>query len=312
LIPLSTKNNTMPTDKPYEFGVITDEIDQDFGRACQVAQGLGMTYVEIHTLWGKNVDELTPAQVDAVARLLDQHELRVHLVCGLLFRPFSLADVALAEMERHPRTQEHLAKLERFIALAQRFRAPYIRTFGFTRDDGGGNPSPRTPDGGGINEETLAKIARGLRLACTRVADAGLALALENARSLYANTGGTLRRVLDAVDHPSLKIIWDPANAFVAGEDPAAGFAYVKGAIVDVHCKDAVVVDGTSGLTAWARIGDGGTDWATQLRLLQREPVNTYTIETHWNPGNQDKAENTRQTFAGLQKILIQQAGSAA
>ncbi len=48
-----------------------------------------------------------------------------------------------------------------------------------------------------------------------------------------------------------------PANAFVAGEDPADGFAQVQGRIVDVHCKDATLDDAETGLTSWARIGDG-------------------------------------------------------
>jgi sugar phosphate isomerase/epimerase len=299
----------MLTSGQHEFGVITDEIDQDFAHACQVAQELGMRYVEIHTLWGKNVDELDNHELHEVERLLDQHQLRTHLICGLLFRPFSLADVEPDGIESHPRFQAHMAKLERFIQIAHRLQAPYIRTFGFTRDVGGGNPSPRSPDGGGVSEEILAKVAQGLRLACERVAGEGLTLALENARSLYANTGGNLRRVLDAVQHPNLKVIWDPANAFVAGEDPVAGFAQVRGQIVDIHCKDAIVVDNTTGLTAWARIGDGGTDWAAQLRLLQDEPVHTYTVETHWNPGGQDKAENTRQTFARLQALMAQMEG---
>jgi sugar phosphate isomerase/epimerase len=300
--------------KPYTFGVITDEIDQDFGRACQVAQEEGMAYVEIHTLWDKNVDELAPAELDQVERILAQHELRTHLVCGLLFRPFSLADVELESLDAHPRFQEHMAKLERFIAIAQRLHAPYIRAFGFTRDFGGTNPSPRTPDGGGMSEETLAKIATALRPACNRVAEVGLQLALENARSLYANTGGNMRRVLDAVDHPALKIIWDPANAFVAGEAPSAGYAAVRGQIVDIHCKDAIVVDEATGLTAWARIGEGGTGWGEHLALLAEEPVESYTIETHWNPGGQDKAANTRQTFASLKRLIgtLEEAGDKA
>ncbi|MEZ4726345.1 MAG: sugar phosphate isomerase/epimerase family protein [Caldilineaceae bacterium] len=294
------------TQRTYEFGVITDEIDSDFARACRIAREEGMRYVELHNLWGKAVHELSDAELAQAKTIVDEHGLRTHLVCGMFFRPFSLADVELATMEQHPRFQEHMQRLERFIQIAHQFSAPHIRTFGFTRDVGGTNPSPRSADGGGMSEETLAKIAKGLQIACDRLAAEGLTLALENARSLYANTGGNMRRVLDAVQRPNLKIIWDPANAFVAGEDPAAGFAQVQGHIVDVHCKDALVVDEATGLTAWARIGDGGTDWVTQLKLLETEPVTAFTIETHWNPGGQDKAENTRQTFAGLQAIIAE------
>lgn len=297
----------MSAMKQYEFGVVADEIDQDFARACAVARQEGMSYVELHNLWGKPVHELSDAELERAKQISDENGLRTHLVCGMFFRPFPLVDVPLTGMERHPRFQEHMKRLERFIAIAHKFNAPNIRTFGFTRSVGGDNPSPRTPDGGGIDEETLAKIAKGIRIACQRLQDEGLVLALENARSLYANTGGTMRRVLEAVQMPNLKIIWDPANAFVAGEDPAAGYSQVKGHIVDIHCKDAVVLDEASGLTGWARIGHGGTDWRAQLRLLQGEPVDTYTIETHWKADGQDKAENTRQTFASLKNLIAEQ-----
>lgn len=299
---------TQPT---YEFGVITDEIDQDFARACRVAADLGMRYVELHEVWNKPTHELNDAELREAKAILDDHGLRTHLICGMFFRPFSLSDVDLASMTDHPRFHEHMDRLTRFIHMAHHFGAPNIRTFGFTRDVGGTNPSPRSADGGGMDEATLAKIAQGIRIACDRLLPEGLTLALENARSLYANTGGNMRRVLDAADRPNLKIIWDPANAFVAGEDPAQGFEQVRGAIVDVHCKDAAVQDPTTGLTAWARIGEGGADWATQLRLLANEPVNTYTIETHWRPAGSDRADNTRRTFESLKALIDQQIHNA-
>ena len=43
----------MSAMKRYEFGVVTDEIDQDFARACSIAREEGMSYVELHNLWGK-------------------------------------------------------------------------------------------------------------------------------------------------------------------------------------------------------------------------------------------------------------------
>lgn len=290
--------------KDYQFGVITDEIDQDFERACRIAAEEGMSYVELHKLWDKDVHELSDAELGRARSVLDDCGLKTHLVCGMLFRPFSLGDVELASMQDHPRFQEHMERLERFIEIAHKFDAPNIRTFGFTRDIGGTNPSPRSPDGGGISDEILELIAKGMKIACKRLQAEGLTLALENARSLYANTGGNMRRVLDATAMSNLKIIWDPANAFVAGENPADGYHQVKGDIVDVHCKDARVVDHGTGLTAWERIGDGGTDWATQLHLLLNEPVEHYTIETHWKKEGQDRAENTRQTFAGLKTLI--------
>jgi sugar phosphate isomerase/epimerase len=290
--------------KQFHFGVITDEIDQDFERACRVAAELGMEYVELHELWNRATHELSDQELATAKAILANYGLKTHLICGMFYRPFSLADVELESLEQHPRFHEHMQRLDRFIEMAHLFDAPNIRTFGFTRDVGGTNPSPRTPDGGGVAEETLAKIVKAIQIACDRLLPEGLTLALENARSLYANTGGNMRRVLDGVNRPNLKIIWDPANAFVAGEDPALGFAQVRGQIVDVHCKDAAVMDAATGLTAWKRIGEGGTDWPTQLNLLWNEPVSHYTIETHWHPAGADRTENTRLTFESLKAFI--------
>ena len=167
----------------YEFGVVADEIDQDFERACRIAAEERMRYVELHNLWNKPVHELSDDELDKAHSIVTTHGLRTHLVCGMFFRPFSLGDVELETMEAHPRFKEHMARLERFIEIAHKFDAPNIRTFGFTRDVGGANPSPRSADGGGMSDETLAKIAKGMKIACERLQPEGLTLALENARS---------------------------------------------------------------------------------------------------------------------------------
>ena len=43
-------------DSPFHLGVITDEISQDFGHACDVAANdFGMHFIELRELWGKNL-----------------------------------------------------------------------------------------------------------------------------------------------------------------------------------------------------------------------------------------------------------------
>jgi sugar phosphate isomerase/epimerase len=267
-------------DPTFQFGILTDQIDQDLERALQTAVKEGFVYVSLHRMWGKMITDLTPAEFSEVQRLVDRSGLPVNMICSLLFRPFLLEDVDLETMESHPRFLEHMTLLDRSIAIAHALDAPYVRTFAFSRDLPVVNPSPRSPDGGGITEETLAKIARGLRIACEKVAAAGLTLALEDCRAFYANTGGNIRRILDAVDHPNLKVIWDPANAFVAGETPFPdGYAAVRGEIVDVHCKDSALLDAATGLTGSVPIGEGGAMWPDQLTALARDGIRTLTME---------------------------------
>jgi sugar phosphate isomerase/epimerase len=297
----------MTQQAPFQYGVITDEIDMDLEAALKLAKSLGMTHVELNNVWDKPVADLNAEEIERAKVLLDTYGLRVHVICSMLFRPFELDDIELATMEDHPRFQDHMAQLDRSIVIAKALGAPYIRTFAFSRHAGFGNPSPRFPDGGGIPADVLAKIAKGLRIACERAAAAGITLALENARAFYANTGGNQRKILDAVDHPNLKIIWDPANAFVAGETPFPdGYNAVKGHIVDVHCKDARVADASTGLTEWMPIGSGGTDWKPQIAALIGTGVTTLTIETHWHPAGSTKGADTRHVLEQLQGIVAE------
>ena len=265
----------------FAFGILTDQIDQDFETALQVATREGFSYISLHRLWGKMVTDLTPAEMTEMLRLLERYRLPVNMICSLLFRPFPLDDVDVETLEDHPRFQEHMALLDRSLEIARAVGAPYIRTFACSRNMPVVNPSPRSPDGGGINDAQLAKIAKALRIAVERLEGTGVQLALENCRAFFANTGGNQRRIVDAVNHPDLKVIWDPANAFVAGETPMPhAYDLIRDRIVDVHCKDSRVVDEDIGLVESTLIGDGGAMWVDQLPALRRDGIYTLTMET--------------------------------
>jgi sugar phosphate isomerase/epimerase len=263
------------------YGILTDQIDRDFETALRIATQEGLSYISLHRLWGKMVTDLTPPEYAEMLRLLERYPLPVNMICSLLFRPFPIDDIELETLEEHPRFREHIALLDRSIEIANAVSAPYIRTFACSRDMPVVNPSPRATDGGGINDTQLAIIAKALRLAVERLEGTGVQLALENCRAFFANTGGNQRRILDAVDHPDLKIIWDPANAYAAGETPMPhAYELVRDRIVDVHCKDSRVVDEETGLVESTLIGDGGAMWPDQIAALQRDGIHTLTLET--------------------------------
>src|SRR5437870_11303956 len=62
---------------PFRIAVINDEISQDFGRACEVASGFGMKWIELRGMWDKNVLELDSQQIAESLRLLKKYDLRV-------------------------------------------------------------------------------------------------------------------------------------------------------------------------------------------------------------------------------------------
>jgi sugar phosphate isomerase/epimerase len=301
---------------PFRFGAVTDELDDDLDRALSIARDLGITAVELNQVWGQNVVELPESAVARAERILGAGKARVIAIAPSCFKPCVLDHLPVGRVAEDPEVARHLELLERALALARRFDALFVRVFSFRRSGivGLGNPSPRPPDGGSIPEEMLDRIAEGLREAARRAEEAGVTLVLENVRSCWANTGVNTAAVLEAVDSPALRALWDPANDFVSGGVPYPnGYEAVRPHMLHVHVKDARVVDAAAGLTAWAPIGEGEVDYQGQIRaLLEDGYPGVLALETHWRPAGGSAESASRQSFAGLRALVREMADSAS
>src|SRR6478735_1129857 len=71
---------------PFRVAVINDEISQDFERACQVASGFGMKWIELRGMWNKNILDLDANQIAESLRLLKKYDLRVTDIASPLFK----------------------------------------------------------------------------------------------------------------------------------------------------------------------------------------------------------------------------------
>src|SRR5579863_3626641 len=63
---------------PFKIAVINDEISPDFDHACHVvAQEFGLSWIELRSMWGKNLMEMPSDQVDEARKILAKYNLRV-------------------------------------------------------------------------------------------------------------------------------------------------------------------------------------------------------------------------------------------
>ena len=291
------------TQEGFTLGVVRDEIDEDLAIATRVARDLGMATIELGSVWLKSASRLDPEELDRAEALIQRAHLRVNMILTPCLKEVSLTGVAAGHVCTDPAFQAHIEELRRAIPLARRFDAT-VRVFSFRREGmvGLGNPSPRLPRGGDIPPQTLTKIAEGLSIACQIASREGVTLAIENVRSCYANSGANTRLVIDAVGADNLKVIWDPANCFVSGQEafPEGYDQLDPSSIVDVHIKDARVRDACTGWTEWTCVGWGEVDYAGQLAALLRDGYSgPLTVETHWRP----REYATRKTLRGLLQV---------
>jgi sugar phosphate isomerase/epimerase len=307
-LPSSSALNPSPLGKsPFNISVINDEISQDFGHACEVAsQQFGMEWIELRSLWNKNVVSLDAKEIAEALRLLNKYSLRVTDIASPLFKvdwpgaPKSNFSPQRSQFSADFTYDQQGEVLDRSIELARKFSTDRIRCFDFWRLD---DPAPHRH---AINE-TLQKAAE-------KVGKAGLVLLLENEFACNTATGAEAAKTLDGVPSRHLMLNWDPGNAAMRGEKPYPD-AYnllPKDRIGHCHCKDIVNTGKDTDKTdneQWAAMGKGTIDWTGQFAALKRDGYHhAVSLETHWRGAGTPEASSI-QSWAGMKEAL-QKAGA--
>jgi sugar phosphate isomerase/epimerase len=140
-------------------------------------------------------------------------------------------------------------------------------------------------------EVVFDRVAEALRNLADQAHARGITIGLENEHACNVGTGAEAGRMLAAVDHPALGVIWDPANASILGETPFPdGYAALPHhRIIHVHAKDCVV-DGHT--PTWGALGEMGIDWKGQIDALVRDGYHgSISLETHWRGSSGDRLE---------------------
>jgi L-ribulose-5-phosphate 3-epimerase len=281
---------------PFKIAVITDEISQDFAHACEVAaQQFGMQWIEIRSLWNKNVVNLDSQEVTEVQKLLRKNGLRVTDIASPLFKvdwpgaPKSTFSPKHDQFNADFTYEQQGEVLDRSIALAKALSTDRVRCFDFWRLD---DP---TPYRGAMNET--------LQNAAEKIGKSGLVLILENEFACNTATGAEAAKVLKGVPSRSFMINWDPGNAAMLGETPYPD-AYnllPKDRIGHCHCKDVIK---TANGYEWAAMGKGMIDWVGQFAALKRDAYHhVVSLETHWRGAGTPEA-STIQSWAGMKEAL--------
>jgi sugar phosphate isomerase/epimerase len=288
-------------DCPFRLAVINDEITQDFEKACQIVTGnFGLHWIELRSMWNKNVTELNAKEVDNAQKLLETYKLRVTDIASPLFK----ADWPGAPRSPQSETRDQFHAdfdasaqdklLERCIFLAKTFNTDRIRCFDYWRLDD--------------QKRFRAAINAKLQQAAERCAKDNIILLLENEMSCNTATGEEAAEVLKAIPNKNFMLNWDPGNAAAIGSTPyPVGYqALPKDRIGHCHCKD--VIRKPDGKYDWAAVGSGIVDWLGQLQALHRDGFRSgMSLETHWRGAGTPEA-STRVSMDGL-KATLKKAG---
>jgi L-ribulose-5-phosphate 3-epimerase len=268
------------------IAAITDEFSPDLEIALEAMQEIGMSGAELRVVSGKNVMDLSDVELDKVAELIAARGFEVISIASPLFKCLLPDSPAIDSRFQHDvfaakHTFEDQPRLaERAFFIAKKFGARIIRVFSFWR-----TVEPQA---------CFENVVRELAQLTEKAARHGLTIGLENEHACNIATGAETRQALDCLKHSNLGVVWDPANAYVSGENPfPKGYGLLPAdRIVHVHAKDCHM----EGLTpVWGPLGTRAIDWKGQIAALLKDGYKGYlSLETHWAGPGGDKLEASK------------------
>jgi L-ribulose-5-phosphate 3-epimerase len=278
------------------LGAITDEFSPDLAVAATAMAGLGLTSAELRLVGSRNVVDLSVREVREAKILLADHGIEIPALASPLLKCECPGTGDTQEGEGRDifgsaysyADQEDLAK--RTFEVANEAGARIVRVFSFWR----------VPEPAGVFDRT----AEELRALAEVAERSGVIIGLENEQACNVATSSEAAKMVVAVDHPNLQIVWDPANAHVSGESafPEGYQSIPFSKLGHVHVKDCRVI---AGQPTWVRLGDGEVEWEQIIGALARQGyAGRIHLETHWAGTNGDKLEASRVCTAVLRELV--------
>lgn len=259
--------------------IITDQISMDLEEALRIAKKNGYSSVELHGVWGKSIEECSNEEVAEIKRLLKSTKMNVcdlattvFFMCKLkpdyILKPFSPTFAVNAAQS----VDEHLRLLERACVIARELDCPNIRVFPF-----------RYPENHIVvgTDEDMALIATYFKAAMEIAAHYQVTIAVENCPYSHCPKPQMTLKVIDMVDHPQLKLLYDPANSYRALKQRVPleyqslsiqeEIALIKGRIAHVHLKNYAYDPQFEKPFVHVPLDHGDLDYHQILSQLQRD-----------------------------------------
>ena len=201
----------------------SDEISSDFDTQLEVVSNLGMHYISLRGIDGKNIGDFTVDEIkESVLPRLQKWDIGVSSIGSPIGKVF-INDEEGFEKQK--------VMLETLCQISNLLDCKYIRIFSFY--------IPKGEDADQYKDDVISKIKAFADIAEKH----DVILLHENEKDIYGDIARRCHEILKAVASPSFKAIFDFANFVQCGEDTQECYDLLKDEIVYIHIKDAVSTD---------------------------------------------------------------------
>ncbi|MFC6962811.1 sugar phosphate isomerase/epimerase family protein [Halocatena marina] len=224
---------SLNSDATFILSGFADEIAADLDTQLDVFEELGLGHIDLRSVDGTNILDLTEKQLVHVRNELNRRDIKVASIGS----PIGKIDITDA-------FEPHRERFEHALDIADFFETEYIRLFSYW--------IPEREEPADHREEVLHRMETKVDLA----EEMGITLLHENEKDIYGDTPARCRDLLTTINSSNFRAIFDPANFLETGCQP------YPDALLDLieyveylHIKDAEF--GQRGAIRPAGDGDG-------------------------------------------------------
>lgn len=222
-----------------KIGIILDELSLDFKIALKMVKLARIDWIELRVIDGKNVAQIDFSRLKEYAEVLKKENIKVCAIASPLLKCYLPGEEGLVAPGdqfgfRVDDYQSHLKLIDKMFQTADLFGTNLLRIFSFWKV-------------GPLDETKASLISSYLKPFVEKASEMGFTLMLENEPSCYVRTLSEAKKIVKAIGSKNLKILWDPGNAKLCGEDERE--AEVDSDIVHVHLKNFVEKNGKTVFT---------------------------------------------------------------
>lgn len=231
-----------------------DEIDQNFIQELDIAQSLGMNYIELRSINGKNISDISLEEAENIKLTLKKRGLKVSSIGSPIGKIRILED----------NFSEHLKKYKHILKLCKILDVKYIRIFSFFMKKEEKNKYQN-------------EVFNRLNIFLNEIKNLDIILLHENEKDIYGDNIESSLHLVTKIDNPKFKLAFDMANFVQVGEKAIEAYEKLENYIEYYHLKDAKMFAHENIL-----IGTGDGDIKEILyRLYQKNYSGFLSLEPH-------------------------------
>lgn len=247
-----------------KFSAFADEVTEDFAGQLAFLRSQHIQNIEIRFLNNKNIMDLGKEELLEAKSMLGDNGISISAIGS-----------PIGKIKLDDPFEVHLDKFKHAVELADFFDAPFIRLFSYY-----------APDGKNI-DDFREEVLRRMAIKAEVVRGSDIVLVHENESHIYGHSAENCLDIVQSINSPNLKLVYDPAN-FVWGGDIINNmdqcWPIMEPFVVHVHIKDWKL-----GSTKVGCIPGEGNGQIRELlkKLLENNYKGFVTIEPHLESGGQ-------------------------